>query len=57
MKPKGSETHMPQELLVKGGHVVTVDPDLGDLPDGDVLVTDGVVTAVVAGPRLSVQPL
>jgi cytosine/adenosine deaminase-related metal-dependent hydrolase len=37
---------MPQELLVKGGHVVTVDPELGDLPGGDVLVTDGVITAV-----------
>ena len=26
---------MPKELLIKGGHVVTVDPDLGDLPVGD----------------------
>src|ERR1700729_1309801 len=37
---------MPKELLIKGGHVVTVDPDLGDLPVGDVLATDGVITAV-----------
>src|SRR6202040_977725 len=37
---------MPKELLIKSGHVVTVDPDLGDLPAGDVLVTDGVITAV-----------
>jgi cytosine/adenosine deaminase-related metal-dependent hydrolase len=37
---------MSKELLIKGGHVVTVDPDLGDLPAGDVLVTDGVITAV-----------
>jgi cytosine/adenosine deaminase-related metal-dependent hydrolase len=37
---------MPRELLIKGGHVVTVDPDLGDLPTGDVLVTDGVITAI-----------
>jgi 5-methylthioadenosine/S-adenosylhomocysteine deaminase len=37
---------MSKELLIKGGHVVTVDPDLGDLPVGDVLVTDGVITAV-----------
>ena len=41
---------MPKELLIKGGHVVTVDPDLGDLPAGDVLVTDGLITAV--GPDL-----
>jgi cytosine/adenosine deaminase-related metal-dependent hydrolase len=40
---------LSKELLIKGGHVVTVDPDLGDLPAGDVLVADGVITAV--GPR------
>src|SRR6202453_328984 len=37
---------MPKELLIKSGHVVTVDPELGALPSGDVLVTDGVITAV-----------
>ena len=37
---------MPKELLIKGGHVVTVDPDLADLTEGDVLVTDGVITAI-----------
>jgi 5-methylthioadenosine/S-adenosylhomocysteine deaminase len=37
---------MPKELLIKGGHVVTVDPDLGDLEAGDVLAADGVITAV-----------
>src|SRR3984957_3291422 len=42
---------MPKELLIKGGHVVTVDPELGDLPVGDVLVVDGVITAV--GPDLA----
>jgi len=42
---------MANELLIKGGHVVTVDPDLGDLPDGDVLVADGVITAVGHGLR------
>jgi 5-methylthioadenosine/S-adenosylhomocysteine deaminase len=41
---------MSKELLIKGGHVVTVDPDLGDLAVGDVLATDGVITAV--GPDL-----
>src|SRR5579859_1804261 len=41
---------MPKELLIKGGYVVTVDPDLGDLPAGDVLVADGLITAV--GPDL-----
>ena len=37
---------MLKELLIKGGHVVTVDADLGDLPVGDVLAADGVITAV-----------
>jgi cytosine/adenosine deaminase-related metal-dependent hydrolase len=37
---------MSKELLIKGGHVVTVDPDLDDLPAGDVLAADGVITAV-----------
>src|ERR1700753_3430608 len=40
---------MPKELLIKGGHVVTVDPDLRDLPVGDVLVADGLITAVGPG--------
>src|SRR6202142_1578828 len=41
---------MPRELLIKGGNVGTVDPDLGDLPVGDVLVGDGLIAAV--GPDL-----
>ena len=40
---------MPKEILIKGGHVVTVDPDLGDFPVGDVLVTDGLISAVGPG--------
>ena len=31
---------MSRELLIQGGYVVTVDPELADLPEGDVLVTD-----------------
>ena len=42
---KGQLT-ISKELLIKGGHVVTVDTHLGDLPAGDVLATDGVITAV-----------
>jgi cytosine/adenosine deaminase-related metal-dependent hydrolase len=34
-------------LLLKGGHVLTVDPDLGDLV-GDVLIEDGRIAAVGA---------
>ncbi len=39
---------MAERLLLKGGHVVTMDPDLGDLPTGDVLIEDDVVSAVGA---------
>ena len=42
---------MPTEILIQGGHVVTVDPSLGDFVDGDVLVRDGVIAEV--GPHLA----
>jgi 5-methylthioadenosine/S-adenosylhomocysteine deaminase len=45
------EFTMPKELLIKGGNVVTVDPEIGDLPAGDVLVRDG--TIVDVGPNLA----
>jgi 5-methylthioadenosine/S-adenosylhomocysteine deaminase len=44
---------MPNELLLKGGHVVTMDPALGDQPDSDVLVRDGVIVEVRAGLQTS----
>ena len=34
------------EFIVRGGHVLTMDAGLGDLPDGDVHVRDGVIVAV-----------
>ena len=37
--------------LIKGGAVVTVDPSLGTLPSGDVLVRDGRIEAI--GPDLA----
>jgi 5-methylthioadenosine/S-adenosylhomocysteine deaminase len=42
---------MAKELLIKGGNVVTVDPAIGDLPVGDVLVRDGRIVDV--GPNLT----
>jgi 5-methylthioadenosine/S-adenosylhomocysteine deaminase len=42
---------MAHELLLKGGHVVTMDESRGDLSDADVLIRDGVIAAV--GRRLS----
>jgi 5-methylthioadenosine/S-adenosylhomocysteine deaminase len=37
------------ELLIKGGHVVTVGEELGDLPGADILLRDGVIAAVGRG--------
>jgi cytosine/adenosine deaminase-related metal-dependent hydrolase len=37
---------MGHRTLVRGGHVLTVDPQLGNLPRGDVLVEDGRIVAV-----------
>jgi cytosine/adenosine deaminase-related metal-dependent hydrolase len=42
---------MAHELLLRGGLVVTVDDKLGDLPNADVLIKDGVIAAI--GPGLS----
>ena len=36
-------------LVIRSGHVVTMDPELGDIPDGDVLVTGGQIAAVGKG--------
>ncbi|WP_408897198.1 amidohydrolase family protein [Nocardioides sp. R1-1] len=41
-----------QRTLVRNGHVLTMDPDLGDLASGEVLIEDGVIVAV--GPSLGV---
>jgi 5-methylthioadenosine/S-adenosylhomocysteine deaminase len=41
---------VPQhDLLISGGHVVTLDPGIGDLPHGDVLIRNGKIAAVGAG--------
>jgi 5-methylthioadenosine/S-adenosylhomocysteine deaminase len=38
-----------EDLIIRSGYVVTMDPGLGDIPDGDVLVTGGRIAAVGAG--------
>jgi 5-methylthioadenosine/S-adenosylhomocysteine deaminase len=37
---------MPDRLLLRGGTVLTVDPDLGDLPRGDVLIEGDTIAQV-----------
>jgi 5-methylthioadenosine/S-adenosylhomocysteine deaminase len=39
---------MPNRILLRGGHVLTMDPQLGDLPQGDVLIEDDRIAAVEA---------
>jgi len=34
------------KMLIRGGHVLSVDPEIGDLPRGDVLIDDGAIVAV-----------
>ncbi len=48
---------MADRLLLKGGHVLTMDADLGDLT-GDVLIEDGRIAAVVIdGSAVNVAPV
>ncbi|MES5817972.1 amidohydrolase family protein [Streptomyces sp. RG80] len=37
---------MTVRTLLRAGHVISMDPDIGDLPRGDVLVEDGKIVAV-----------
>ncbi|XVQ07415.1 amidohydrolase family protein [Spirillospora sp. CA-255316] len=34
------------EYLIRGGHILSVDPEIGDIAEGDVHVRDGVITGV-----------
>jgi 5-methylthioadenosine/S-adenosylhomocysteine deaminase len=38
-----------QRLLIRNGFVVSMDPDVGDIPSGDVLVEDGTIVEVGRG--------
>jgi cytosine/adenosine deaminase-related metal-dependent hydrolase len=44
----------PGDLVIRGGHVITMDPVAGDVPGGDVLVSAGRIAAV--GPGLTAAP-
>jgi cytosine/adenosine deaminase-related metal-dependent hydrolase len=37
---------MADRILLKGGHVVTVDPEIGDIPGGDVLIEGDTIARV-----------
>jgi 5-methylthioadenosine/S-adenosylhomocysteine deaminase len=40
---------MADRILLRGGHVVTVDTDLGDVPQGDVLIEGNQIAQVAPG--------
>jgi 5-methylthioadenosine/S-adenosylhomocysteine deaminase len=44
---------MPERTLIRGGYVLSLDPALGDVPGGDVLIEDGRIEAIA--PRLNVE--
>lgn len=41
---------MADRTLIRGGYVLTLDPELGDVPRGDLLIEDGRIAAI--GPSL-----
>jgi cytosine/adenosine deaminase-related metal-dependent hydrolase len=40
---------MADRILIRGGHVLTVDPQLGDIPGGDVLIEGDTIAQVGTG--------
>src|SRR3712207_4134988 len=37
---------MPARTLLRGGHIISMDPDIGDIPGGDVLIEGEDIAAV-----------
>lgn len=44
---------MSERTLIKGGYVLSMDPDVGELEDGDVLIEDGKIAAI--GPSVEAE--
>jgi 5-methylthioadenosine/S-adenosylhomocysteine deaminase len=40
---------MADRLLIRGGHVISMDPNVGDLPSGDVLIEGSTIAEVAPG--------
>ena len=43
---------MSERLVVRGGFVVSMDPEIGEMPNADILVEDGKIVEI--GPKLDV---
>jgi cytosine/adenosine deaminase-related metal-dependent hydrolase len=55
--PRGARAQAPatdRPILIRGAHVLTMDRAIGDLPQGDVLVSGGVIRAVA--PSIEAPP-
>ena len=50
---QGEDAWARSGLLIRNGFVVSMDPDVGDIPNGDVLVEDGVIVEVGRGLEVS----
>src|SRR5262249_26670267 len=50
---KGGEIMANQRVLLRGGHILSMDPEIGDVFGGDVLIEDNQIAAV--GVSLDVQ--
>src|SRR4051794_27734440 len=46
VRPAKESGMSSQRLLIRNGFVVSMDPDVGDLPNGDVLVEDGKIAEI-----------
>ena len=47
---------MSERVLLRGGYVLSMDDDVGELPTGDVLVEDGRIAAVEPAASTSTTP-
>jgi 5-methylthioadenosine/S-adenosylhomocysteine deaminase len=50
---RGGEGAVAERTLIRGGYVLTLDPELGEIPGGDVLIEGTKIKAI--GPRLEVE--
>ena len=45
-RPVAGEPPRTSNFILRGGHVITIDPELGDIPIGDVHVRNGEIAAI-----------
>lgn len=46
--PAVAQAPASRPILIRGAHILSMDPAIGDLPRGDILIVDGVLRAVAA---------